>query len=239
MKRIHIIDYDGTLYDGNSFRDWIAYLFLKGLVTGRIRLSWLILIASIKRLARQIDHAAMKQAVLLAWARCGPASSDRLLWLEAFGRRQLRKVRTGLLAEIAASGGVTVLATAAPADYLEPVRDALGIDFVAATKSPEGDPSWKENIGPAKKARLSALFGKQDLLPAHCILYSDHRDDFPVFDLAQEVVLFGQLATEEASTGSVSRGFPNIAVRVWESEASPLAPAFEPPTKDESPLAPH
>lgn len=215
MRSVHIVDYDGTLYRGNSFRDWLAFLVVWGLFTGHLRLVARIAHAVGKRLVKKGGHAALKHSVQIAWGEQGPPSAQKERWLKVFRTVQTKKIRQDLLHMIQTSGDTFIVASAAPIDYLASMKGAIGYDYLACTLSPAGGAPWRENLGVEKRDKVARVLKNEELVPARCILYSDHRDDLPLLDLVDEVVLFGRLAAEEQAAPSLARQFPNVTFTLW------------------------
>lgn len=218
MRLVHIVDYDGTLYRGNSFRNWLVFLFVWGLFTGHIRLVCRLVHAGGKRLVRKGGHPELKHSVQIAWRERGPSLRQKESWLKAFCKVQRKRIRQDLLNKIQASGGTFMVASAAPVDYLESMKDSIGYNYLVCTPSPMEDAFWRENIGAKKREEVVRVLKKEGLLPARCILYSDHRDDLPLFDFVDEVVLFGRLAAEERNAPILAQQFPNVIITLWDPE---------------------
>jgi phosphoserine phosphatase len=215
MRSVHIVDYDGTLYRGNSFRDWLAFLVVWGLLTGHLRLVSRIAHAVGKRLVRKGGHAGLKHSVQIAWGERGPPSTRKERWLKVFRKVQRKRIRQDLLDMLQTSDGTFIVASAAPIDYLASMKGTIGYHYLTCTLSPAGEAAWRENIGVEKRDEVARVLKNEELLPARCILYSDHRDDLPLIDLVDEVVLFGRLAAEERAAPTLARQFPNVTFTLW------------------------
>ncbi len=218
MRSVHIVDYDGTLYRGNSFRNWLAFLFVWGVFTGHFRLAGRLALAVGNRLIGKGGHRGLKHSVQIAWRERGPPPTQKEGWLKIFCNFQRKRIRQDLLDQIHSSGGTFMVASAAPVDYLASMKGAIGYHYLVCTLSPSDDARWRENIGAEKRDEVVRVLKNEGLMPARCILYSDHRDDLPLFDFVDEVVLFGRLAAEERDTPTLARQFPNVTITTWDPD---------------------
>jgi HAD superfamily hydrolase (TIGR01490 family) len=188
---IAVFDLDGTLSRGDTFLP-----FLLGYLR-RHPERWTSLprlaIAVARYYAGAIDNGSLKTTFLSAIV--GGATVDDLRpWVTAF---VTRLVRTGLrrdalavLAEHRAGGRTTVLATASPALYAEPLAAELGFDTVIATRLERDDAGRftgrLENgncHGREKAVRFSA-WRAASAASGPLWVYTDHHADLPLLDLA-------------------------------------------------------
>jgi len=152
--------------------------------------------SSLLRTLGFIDHAAWKRRVQLAWHLALPQvwqqESETVAFIEVLKKR----IDYGLLKQIRASRTpepVRILTTAAPAEYVEALGCVLGFNKVIAT--PAGRSSdWIHNIGTKKFERTMDFMKKSGLAQHHLILYTDHLDDRPLMESANEIHL---VAVEE------------------------------------------
>ena len=92
-----------------------------------------------------------------------------------------------LIAERQAAGDHVILATAAPALYIRPLAQRLGIDQVVATRAMAGDTHLTARIdgancyGPEKLAMIQEALAEAgiDRAAAHISVYTDHPSDWP------------------------------------------------------------
>jgi phosphoserine phosphatase len=207
---IHIVDFDGTVYRGNSFHHWLIFLILNGFVTGRLRLSAKVIAALIRRRVYG-GHSRLKRAVQESWRTEVPGRDDREYMTARFNSWQKRKLRPDLLNQIHECGGIVLVATAAPCDYMEGLKHILNYDALLCTCYQSGA-EWVDNSRDNKRqsvkawieARGGVEFGRK-------ILYTDHADDFPLLDLVDEVVLVGGIARSGVET--IRKRFPRMPVR--------------------------
>ena len=197
---VFLVDFDGTLYEGNSFHSWVRYVLWAGLSSARFRSRWqcrrAVMFSSLLRTLGFIDHAAWKRRVQLAWHLALPQvwqqESETVAFIEVLKKR----IDYGLLKQIRASRTpepVRILTTAAPAEYVEALGCVLGFNKVIAT--PAGRSSdWIHNIGTKKFERTMDFMKKSGLAQHHLILYTDHLDDRPLMESANEIHL---VAVEE------------------------------------------
>jgi len=180
--RVVIFDLDGTLLAVNSFPRWIRFLLagrMPGLSPGRrIALS----LGTARLLARRkpgrLDHEGFKARVQALWRASG-ADEAALAPFVASLRGQIRPAFAPLLARVATGEIAAVLATAAPADYAEPLGAALGFRHILATPSP-APAGLAGNTGAVKRDRVLALLAHLGWERRARVFFTDHEEDLPL-----------------------------------------------------------
>jgi phosphoserine phosphatase len=180
-RAIVVVDLDGTLIPGNSFRAWMRHLTGWALLHGRPGIVVRMLALAAGRARGRLDHAGLKRGVLLLSSEVPPEVADR------FGRRLVRQVRPELWAAVTqdADGRDVVLVTAAPALYLQQLGEELGAAAVIATPGVVDD-AWRETVGQAKLDALMERFGTDVEID---VVYTDHPDDLPLVTRAHRAVI--------------------------------------------------
>lgn len=185
MKAV-VVDFDGTLYRGNSFEDCVK-MTLKGClkkwhIASALRIStWVAL-----RKLRLVSHARMKyqlqpvlekrydkQAFLLHLR----LHINQEIWEECL---QYRALNYHLC-----------LATAAPEFYIESLAENMNFDSYCATpRSQVPYNQWKENRGESKKEHCLQLLAQADASLE--LLITDHADDLPLLKVAKHHIIVKQ-----------------------------------------------
>ena len=158
---ILVVDLDGTILHGNSYRFWVTYLLTGrfGHLSRRARVALRLRTAAMlggRKLLRW-PHARVKARLRRLWSAviAGDAAAADLSALLDRLDGDVRPWFRPLLAEIGRRRVAAVLATAAAGEYAVPFARRLGFPEVLATSS---DPSQAiENLGVAKAAAVSDL----------------------------------------------------------------------------------
>ena len=164
---VFICDLDGTMLAVNSFPHW-ARAMLRGRFAGlspvgRARLSAMTATALAARKLGLLGHEALKRGLQSIWADAVRADSHAGQRLAAELARHLRPSLAPLLGGIRQGEVDAVLATAAAADYAEPLGRLLGFRHVLATPAGRA-PGQGSNVRAAKRdGVLDFLAGS----PAH------------------------------------------------------------------------
>lgn len=182
MTQVVVVDLDGTLIPGNSFRLWMRFLAIHAARHRRFTLLAHLLVAGALRATRVISHRELKRRVLLlsAWVSAGD--------VDRFASKLCNTLRPELVGQIRAhlaEDATIALVSAAPDFYLEQLARAAGIETVIGTPSTITD-SWEETAGEAKWSRLQERFGRDVQID---IVYMDHHDDLPLAIRARRTVL--------------------------------------------------
>ncbi len=168
-----VVDLDGTLVRGNTFRLFMRELLRLSISRRKPGVAVKLGIYSGLRIARLITHRRLKWNVLKLAAG-------------VFNEKDLYRFARGLTHRFnPAVEGVlknekAVLATAAPAVYVAPLANTLGVDYVATEMPPSGRlADFIECRGTEKLKRVLKKWGPpQDVI-------TDHVDDHILLRAAQ------------------------------------------------------
>jgi len=188
-----IFDLDGTVLRRNSFPYWTMALLTGGRISGlraRATLSWRVQQLLLRRKLGRLGHDTLLRELQQIWARAGDPGGEMAARLQArllrLARRNLRLV----LRSVANLSVDSVLATAAAAEYAEPLARELGFLHVLAT--PAGATATEPcNRGEHKRDRVLALLDTQGWTQRPRIFFNDHMDDLPLMQVSQAVCWFG------------------------------------------------
>lgn len=188
-----VFDLDGTILDCNSFPHWVLFL-LKGRMSSlrlgqraslSIRTARLLLSRKIFRLS----HDELQRRLQAASVDVGPADVDRFVTALLL---RVRPSLRSLLNILAADCADAVLATAAAADYAEPLGKQLGFRHVLATGRGRGL-GEAANSGSAKRESVANFLRAAGWNGRPFILFTDHVDDLPLMQDSALVFWFGSL----------------------------------------------
>jgi phosphoserine phosphatase len=195
VEPILIFDLDGTILSKNSFPIWAASMLgLRRCGLGlrrRVALSLAVQRLLLSRKLLRTDHDALMRQMQALWS---DAIAEPGATLAAdLQRRLARLVRPNLapvlrlVAEDAMDG---ILATAAAADYAEPLGRELGFAMIIATPTERaaGEP---HNSGAQKRERVMALLRQRDWLERPRIFFNDDLADLPLMQASHAVCWFG------------------------------------------------
>jgi phosphoserine phosphatase len=207
---VHIVDFDGTIYRGNSFHHWLIFLFTSGILSGRLRLSAGVVAALARRITRG-GHSELKKSIQRLWREEVRELEEQTRMIQRFNRWQKKKLRQALIDQIRERGGLVLVATAAPCDYMEGLRNIIGFDALLCTRYEPGA-SWVDNSRERKLQSVCAWLGAREREgQSRKILYTDHADDFSLLEIVDEVVLVGEIARTGA--GIIKEKFPSMPCR--------------------------
>jgi phosphoserine phosphatase len=202
-----VFDLDGTILDCNSFPYWVLFL-LKGRMSSlslaqRTRLSIRTARLLVSRKIFRLSHNELQRSLQSASVDIGPADVDR------FVASMLLRVRPGLrslLNILAAQGAAAVLATAAAADYAEPMGRQLGFRHVLATGRGRNVGECA-NSGAAKREAVTNFLRAAGWNGRPFILFTDHVDDIPLMRDSALVCWFGsrEMLAEARSIAAQTR----------------------------------
>jgi len=195
VEPVLIFDLDGTILCRNSFPIWAASmlgLHSCGLRPGqRLALSVAVQRLLVARKLRRLDHDGLLRQLQALWRTASAAPGATLA--EQVQRRLSGLVRpnmTPVLRLIAEEVMDGILATAAAADYAEPLGRALGFSTVIATPAerPAAEP---HNTGTQKRDRVMALLRERGWLERPRIFFNDDLADLPLMQACHAVCWFG------------------------------------------------
>jgi len=210
VEPVLIFDLDGTILRRNSFPIWAASMLgLRRCGLGlrqRLALSLAVQRHLLARKLHRLDHDTLHRRLQALW--CAAAAAPGATLAESLQRRLERLVRPNLqpvLRLVAEDVMDAILATAAAADYAEPLGRRLGFSIIVATPAnrPDGEP---HNTGVQKRDRVLALLRERDWLERPRIFFNDHLDDLPLMQVSQAVCWFGSdrdLRRAKAETSAV------------------------------------
>ncbi len=188
-----VFDLDGTLLRRNSFPLWVLAL-LRGSpgspLRDRMSLSWRVQCLLARRKLRRLNHDGFLHALQACWADAISESDALAGQLQTRLASQVRPNLTSVLRSVANVQVDSVLATAAAAEYAEPLGRMLGFHHVLAT------PAWSGvgmpcNRGPCKRDRVLALLTTCGWATRPRIFFTDHMDDLPLMRVSAAVCWFG------------------------------------------------
>jgi len=188
---VFVFDLDGTILDCNSFPHWVLFLLtgrMSSLRPGqRARLSVRTARLLLSRKLFRLSHDELQRRLQAASADVGPADVDR--FVTALLLRARPSLRS-LLNILAADCTDAVLATAAVADYAEPLGRQLGFRHVLATDRGRhlGECA---NSGSAKRESVARFLRAAGWSGRPFILFTDHVDDLPLMQDSALVCWFG------------------------------------------------
>lgn len=172
-RKIAVFDLDGTLYDGPSLR----HFFLFGARTlarrGRVGQAASILFRfAAWKWGHLMSHADMKHANCRLLEE-NLTRADVARFVEGMDSRINPQV-LNLLDHCRAEGYLTVLSTASPACYCEPLAARYGFDLCSSTTTTERREDYTENRGTRKLESIMAVAGRL------AMVVTDHSDDLPL-----------------------------------------------------------
>lgn len=183
MKKMIIVDLDGTLIKKNTFHQYmlfIIYILMKKTdVATIISIFYYILC----RMLRKIPHSTLKKNVLNL-ANKKISYKENLIFVEHI----LKWTNTRLVKFMKSyENSVCVLATAAPDCYATIVAKKFGFDYCIATSNTINE-VWEENIREKKRNNVYKLCAKIGNVDPY-IIFTDHYDDLPTMKVCQKTVL--------------------------------------------------
>jgi phosphoserine phosphatase len=203
-----IFDLDGTILRTNSFPLWVVYLAIGRIpeleLRQRVSLSMQTMRLLLSRKIGQLGHDELQRRLQLVWQAA--IAGGRLPMTNRYEDRLLRRVRPNLgalLHLMVERQFDAVLATAAAADYAEPLGRRLGFEHVLATRTDRiaGEPA---NAGASKRRSVGDFLRQAGWCERSLILFTDHLDDLPL-SLDCDVVCWfgsaGRLAKARAMAG--------------------------------------
>lgn len=190
-----VIDLDGTILRGNSYRLWVRHLLLGPFshlsIRERLglRLRTIRLLASRKLL--RWHHARVKGELRLLWAQAvrSDMNGAEIAILLACLKADVRAWFKPVLERVAAGQLDAIAATAAAGEYAVPFMQQLGFSEILATTSAPA--LYQENLGEAKAHAVAALVQARGWEQRPLLVLTDHRDDLPLIRMGTGLVWFG------------------------------------------------
>lgn len=188
-----IFDLDGTVLRRNSFPYWVRTLLRGGDrrgVRARAAVSWQVQQLLLRRKLRRMEHDTLLRALQRIWGEARDPGGDMAMRLQLTLLRLVRGNLQSVLRSVANLTVDSVLATAAAAEYAEPLGQELGFLHVLST-SRGGNPVEPCNRGEQKRERVLGLLEKQGWAQRPRIFFNDHLDDMPLMQVSHAVCWFG------------------------------------------------
>jgi phosphoserine phosphatase len=194
VEPLLIFDLDGTILRRNSFPVWAASMLgLRGhhmRLSRRLALSFAVQRLLLARKLRRLSHDALLHRLQALWTDAtaepgvtlAPHLQDRLVRLVRPNMQPMLR----LVAEDVMDG---ILATAAAAEYAEPLGRKLGFASILAT-----GPGEPHNAGAQKCERVIALLQQRGWLERPRIFFNDDLADMPLMQRSHAVCWFGSNA---------------------------------------------
>ncbi|RNC86779.1 MAG: hypothetical protein ED556_04985 [Winogradskyella sp.] len=180
-KKVLVVDLDGTLYNCNTFHEFLKYVLSYYFKDFRL-LKFKILLFFIKlRLFRIISHSRLKYQVLKLIKNDDINVKDFISKLSKY---------KNVIEEVSDSSfNVKILATAAPNCYANEIAKVEGFDVCFATGYPEsGYYEEFENLGEQKKNVVFKYLETNNFSDLD-VFITDHIDDAPLMEMATKNIL--------------------------------------------------
>jgi phosphoserine phosphatase len=212
-RPVYILDLDGTILSTNSFPHWVLYLmrapFPRAGRVRRLSISGAAAAMLVERKLKLTGHERFKWNLQQLWQSA--TDGDGGAAVQAFVEHMVGYVRPELSSVLSAVAGGridAVMATAAPADYAQPLGAAVGFTHVLATPSirPAGEPS---NVGQQKCQTVLRFLGSRGWQNRRRVLFTDHEDDLPLIGVCNDIRWFGSDAGRE----TISHLLPHVSIR--------------------------
>jgi len=193
MSKINLVvfDFDGTLYKGNSFHDFMIYFFKVTLVKFHWLLTIKIVWAVLLRVLGVFNHEGMKKKIV--FYAMGFLDRNQIQDFVFHLFDGLNQTVYEKLTEIQNNQEVILISSAAPCIYM----NALAKNFNVANVHCSGfkESLWIENIRDHKLLLLEEDFEGYHFMT----LYTDHYDDISLSQSFQQVFLVNpsQVTTEK------------------------------------------
>lgn len=177
-RSIVLVDLDGTLVEGNTWRFFAALMLRRALRSVR---PWRAITPGAMMILRKlhlISHIRLKRFFMLRSRRI-LSDSD----LERFAADMAKRFNPKVMEIITAkrkSGSLIVLATAAAGEYAPLIGRLAGINDTLCTPQAAKRTPYIECRG-ERKADAAERFAEARKLPVTLVI-TDHPDDFPLFN---------------------------------------------------------
>lgn len=181
-RNVVVFDFDGTLYQGNSFHDFLKFLtrvyFLK---FHWISLFTMLLFIFLRGL-KLISHQHMKERIVLSAQTLLDAHQLNRFVVQMLANLN-QTVYQRLQKNLQDDSVITLISSAAPCVYMHALAEHLKVNKVHCSYRHDG--YWLENIREQKLIMFSNEF--QDVNISE--LYTDHHDDLVLAKLAKQTFL--------------------------------------------------
>lgn len=182
MKKVLVVDLDGTLFDTNTFEHYIVFIAKSALKRFDIlTILYLILLVVLRKVRLISTHERMKYYVLKYSSKYSDTKRMKK-FVDSLKIYENSKV-VSLMKQYRSNGYMTILSTAAPVAYAQFVASAYDIEHYCASDMPINK-AWKENVNEQKKVNTLNCINKIDGVLS--VLVTDHYDDLPLLSLPKE-----------------------------------------------------
>lgn len=175
---IVVVDLDGTLVCGNTWRFFARFLLRHALRRGRVVTVVCLAAMLLLRRLRLISHAEVKRRFMLRSRMLSPRD------LDIFADAMAERFDADVLAEVRRQergGAMPLLATAAAGEYAPLIARRAGISHVVCTQPAAAQGRIYAEARGARKADLVWQFARRHALPVVMVI-TDHPDDMPLFE---------------------------------------------------------
>lgn len=176
QRQFVVVDFDGTLIEGNSLIMFIVYSFRLLVRRGRFSDSWGVFRAVVERKIRRISHREMKFRILSVLHKV-LSEEDIQGFVQLLVKKVNPKVKQ-IIDDASSCGQTIILATAAPDIYISKFAACQGLDYFIATDMTDDIRRYKESRGEIKKERVEKLV--DSLRGEVSTVITDHLDDIPL-----------------------------------------------------------
>jgi phosphoserine phosphatase len=215
-----VFDLDETILTVNSFPLWVRYMIAGKFALSpvdRASLRLRTIMVMLRRKAGLLGHAETKRCLQRLWSAAVAREKDPVA-LEAVVKQLLATVRPNMPAVLEAvkqNRVPAILATAAAADYAEPLGRALGFAHIVCTPR-AGAVDYAENLATTKRDRVMARIADLGLETRRIVFFTDHRDDLPMIKVSDMVLWFGS----EEKLAQVRMETPDADIRYCSDAAA-------------------
>ncbi|MED4230139.1 haloacid dehalogenase-like hydrolase [Priestia megaterium] len=202
LKKVIVVDLDGTLVSENTFHMWLRYL---------LKITWKhnfyaflkIMFFMGLRGTRVINHEQLKKNIIVISNQI-----NKHLNLEKFVDSLMDYANVHILNELKdkSKEEYWILATAAPQIYAEVLAESYEFDLCIGT-SMIVDSNWVENIRENKLHNVLEILNDINIKGVHC-LYTDHYDDIHLMQISDEINLVNP--SEKTMSLTLSSNFHNV-----------------------------
>lgn len=195
MSKVFLVDFDGTFYKKNSFKEWVKFLLLLPSDDGKkleiLYLKLNIVSFSICRAFRLISHQKWKKSTVFSWSKISSEifKKNSVSSFNKYLQKDLNLDLFNFLCVSKEKGIKIFLTTAALDDYIEEFIKTIDLfdGYIATQKWKK---LWVENQKYIKAKETKNLLDTAGYKNSDVTLFTDHKDDEPLIDFAQNVYLF-------------------------------------------------